>query len=178
MVHTFNGWGSPVLCLEQSTALDVIGIGLATGQVFLHNVCTDESLMSFKQDWGPVTTLSFRTGTYHYQLHCTLVLYIDGVDMLVSASTTGSIAVWDLNEKRLASVLYGAHQSLAAATFFNNEPVMVTNGADNTIKVIIIYIHSISTSMCIRKCDKNWFGAIFWEKAWAIYSTGYFSKIG
>ena len=31
-------------------------------------------------------------------------------------------------------------------------------------------LHSISTSICIRKCNKNWgsFLAIFWKKAWAI----------
>ena len=31
-------------------------------------------------------------------------------------------------------------------------------------------LHSISTSMCIRKCNKNFgdFGAIFWKKPWAI----------
>ena len=32
------------------------------------------------------------------------------------------------------------------------------------------FLHSISTSICIRKCNKNWgsFLAIFWKKAWAI----------
>ena len=41
------------------------------------------------------------------------------------------------------------------------------------------FLHSIRTSICIRKCNKNWgdFGAIFLEKTMG-YSTGYFSKIG
>ena len=69
-----------------------------------------------------------------------LALYTDGVDLMVSTSSSGNVAVWDLNEKRLASILYGAHQSLAAATFFNNEPILATNGADNAIKVIIIKV--------------------------------------
>ena len=32
------------------------------------------------------------------------------------------------------------------------------------------FLHSIRTSICIRKCNKNWgdFLAIFWKKAWAI----------
>ena len=32
------------------------------------------------------------------------------------------------------------------------------------------FLHSISTSICIKKCNKNFgdFGAIFWKKPWAI----------
>ena len=36
-------------------------------------------------------------------------------------------------------------------------------------------LHSISTSICIRKCNND-FGAIFWKKTMD-YSTGIFSKI-
>ncbi|XP_019856091.1 PREDICTED: WD repeat-containing protein 36-like [Amphimedon queenslandica] len=140
LVHTFNGWGSPLLCLEQSTALDVVGVGLANGGVLLHNVRTDQTIMRFKQDWGPVTGLSFRT---------------DGVDMMVSISAAGNIAVWDLNEKRLASVLYGAHQSLAAATFFNNEPIMATNGADNAIKIWIFDQSDGSARLLKERCGHS-----------------------
>ena len=39
------------------------------------------------------------------------------------------------------------------------------------------FLHSISTSICIKKYNKNWgdFGAIFWKKTMG-YSTGYFSE--
>ena len=41
------------------------------------------------------------------------------------------------------------------------------------------FLHSIRTSICIRKCNKFFcdFGAIFLEKSMG-YSTGYFSVIG
>ena len=41
------------------------------------------------------------------------------------------------------------------------------------------FLHSISTSICIRKCNKNfwWFRSHFLEKSMG-YSTGIFSKIG
>ena len=41
------------------------------------------------------------------------------------------------------------------------------------------FLHSISTSMCIRKCNKNfgWFWSHFLEKSMG-YSTGYFSDFG
>ena len=40
------------------------------------------------------------------------------------------------------------------------------------------FLHSIRTSICIRKCDKIFciFGAIFWKKAWAIVQ-GIFQKL-
>ena len=40
------------------------------------------------------------------------------------------------------------------------------------------FLHSISTSICIRKCNKIFgdFGAIFWKKPWAIVQ-GIFQKL-
>lgn len=42
----------------------MIAIGLADGHIYLHNLKFDETVMKFIQDWGPVTTISFRTGKY------------------------------------------------------------------------------------------------------------------
>ena len=61
-VYTFPGWASPVLAVVQSPAVDVVGIGLESGGVVLHNLRYDETVMRFHQEWGPVTGLSFRTG--------------------------------------------------------------------------------------------------------------------
>ena len=49
------------LC-HQAPAVDVVGVGLQSGKIILHNLKFDEVVMSFHQDWGPVTALSFRTG--------------------------------------------------------------------------------------------------------------------
>lgn len=62
LIYTFTGWGSPVLVLSQSPAVDVVGVGLETGDIVMHNLRYDETLMKFHQDWGPVIALSFRTG--------------------------------------------------------------------------------------------------------------------
>ena len=48
--------------LIQAPAVDVIGVGLENGKIIIHNIKFDETIMSFSQDWGPITTLSFRTG--------------------------------------------------------------------------------------------------------------------
>ena len=50
----------------QAPAVDVIAIGLSDGRVVLHNIRYDETIVEFKQDWGPVTALTFRTGTIRF----------------------------------------------------------------------------------------------------------------
>ena len=65
LVYSFTGWDSAVLTLVQSPALDVVGVGLGNGNVELHNIRTDLSLMTFTQTLGPVTTIAFRTGSVY-----------------------------------------------------------------------------------------------------------------
>lgn len=48
--------------VSQAPAVDVVGVGLQSGKIILHNLKFDEVVMTFHQDWGPVTALSFRTG--------------------------------------------------------------------------------------------------------------------
>lgn len=49
-VYEFRGWGSAVLCLEQSPALDVVGIGHADGRIVLHNLRVDESILTLAHE--------------------------------------------------------------------------------------------------------------------------------
>ena len=51
-------------CYLQAPAVDVVAVGLADGQIILHNLRYNESVMTFKQDWGPVTNITFRTGQH------------------------------------------------------------------------------------------------------------------
>ena len=64
LVYTFKGWGSSVQNLTQSPAVDVVGVGLGSGGVVMHNLKYDETVMRFHQEWGPVTSMSFRTGEF------------------------------------------------------------------------------------------------------------------
>ena len=68
MIYSFEGWGSSVLVLAQSPALDIVGAGLANGDVMIHNLKTDTTLMKFTQDWGPVSIIAFRAGQNLYFL--------------------------------------------------------------------------------------------------------------
>uniref|UniRef100_A0AAX7V6N7 Small-subunit processome Utp21 domain-containing protein n=1 Tax=Astatotilapia calliptera TaxID=8154 RepID=A0AAX7V6N7_ASTCA len=123
LLFTFAGWSAGVTVLQQSPAVDVVGVGTATGRIIIHNIRLDETLMSFTQDWGPITSLSFRT---------------DGPPIVASGSPQGHIAFWDLERHQLVTQHRHAHRtSIAGATFLQGEPILVTNGADNAIKVWI-----------------------------------------
>ncbi|XP_055056909.1 WD repeat-containing protein 36 isoform X2 [Misgurnus anguillicaudatus] len=123
LLYTFPGWTSAVTALQQTPAVDVVGVGLASGQIIIHNIRIDETLMKFQQDWGPVTALSFRT---------------DGHPIMASGSPVGHIGLWDLEEKKLVSQMRDAHTTaIAGLTFLHSEPLLITNGADNAIRVWI-----------------------------------------
>ncbi|XP_063744839.1 WD repeat-containing protein 36 isoform X2 [Eleginops maclovinus] len=123
LLFTFPGWSAGVTALQQSPAVDVVGVGTATGRIIIHNIRLDETLMSFTQDWGPISSLAFRT---------------DGSPILASGSPQGHIAFWDLERRQLVTQQRHAHSTaVAAATFLHGEPLLITNGADNAIKVWI-----------------------------------------
>ena len=122
-IYQFKGWGCEVTCLEQSPAIDVIAVGLVTGKIILHNLRYDEILLEFTQDWGRISSISFRT---------------DGHPIMATASSTGHIVFWNLEEKRVASQIMNAHDaSVTGMVCLSNEPLMLTSSPDNTLKLWI-----------------------------------------
>lgn len=47
---------------HQAPVVDVVAVGLEDGRILVHNIKFDETLVSFVLDWGPVTSIAFRTG--------------------------------------------------------------------------------------------------------------------
>ncbi|CAH3115617.1 unnamed protein product [Pocillopora meandrina] len=123
LIYTFSGWSEPITAVEQAPAVDVVGIGLQSGKIILHNLKFDETVMSFHQEWGPVIGLTFRT---------------DGNPIMASASTEGHIALWDLEKRQLSSTLRDAHKgSVCGMKFLSSQPLLATNGPDNSLKIWI-----------------------------------------
>ncbi|XP_002119330.3 WD repeat-containing protein 36-like [Ciona intestinalis] len=122
MLYEFGPWkDSRITCLEQSSAVDIIGVGTETGDILLLNLKTGDVLMKFMQDYGPVTCISFLT---------------DGSSTMATGTVSGHICLWDLEEKILKGLMSNAHAaSVAGLTFIPSQPLMVTNAADNTIKI-------------------------------------------
>ena len=58
---------------------------------------------------------------------------------MASASTLGHIAFWDLEKCQLGTVLHDAHEgTVSGMKFLPSEPLLVTNGPDNSLKVMIL----------------------------------------
>ncbi|KAG6500352.1 WD repeat-containing protein 36-like [Zingiber officinale] len=120
----FTGWNSSVCCCVASPALDVVAIGCSDGTIHVHNVRYDEEIVSFTHsERGAVTALSFRT---------------DGQPFLASGGSSGVISIWNLEKRRLQSVIREAHDgTIISLHFFANEPVLMSSSADNSIKMWI-----------------------------------------
>lgn len=123
LIYTFKGWDSAVTCLEQAPAIHVSAIGLSNGKIILHNLYYDETIMTFTQDWGCVTSISFRT---------------DGSPIMASGSTNRNIVFWDLENRQVASQLLKAHDAAVTGMIcLANEPLVLTSSPDNTLKLWI-----------------------------------------
>ncbi|TKC48029.1 hypothetical protein EI555_014056, partial [Monodon monoceros] len=123
LLYTFAGWKVGVTALQQAPAVDVVAVGLMSGQIIIHNIKFDETLMKFRQDWGPITSISFRT---------------DGHPVMAAGSPCGHIGLWDLEDKKLINQMRNAHSTaIAGLTFLHREPLLVTNGADNALRIWI-----------------------------------------
>lgn len=120
-VYAFNTWKSPITILEQAPAVDVVAVGLASGEICIHNLKFDETIMKFKQEWGPITALTFRT---------------DGAPIMITGSTQGHLAIWDLEQQALVQQHRHAHKgAITGLKSLPSEPLIVTSSRDNSLKV-------------------------------------------
>lgn len=123
LIHELKGWKEPVVVLEQSPAVDVVGVGLQSGRIVLINIKFEKILMSFYQEFGLVTAISFRT---------------DGKSIMATGSSSGTISFWDLEKKQSSYVLQAAHSgNVTGMKFFQKQPLLITSGPDNSLKIWI-----------------------------------------
>lgn len=126
---------SSIVCMTQSPAIDVVAIGRSSGNIVVHNIKLDQEIMRFRQNEGPVVGVAFRS---------------DGPSTMISGGG-GKISVWDLEEKRLLSVMEYVHDTeIAGMTFLPGQPLLLTNAADNSIKVWA-FDQSDGTGRLLRK---------------------------
>ncbi|XP_012564230.2 WD repeat-containing protein 36 isoform X1 [Hydra vulgaris] len=123
LIHEFKGWNASVMVLEQAPAVDVIAIGLENGRIILENIKFEVTMMTFYQEYGPVTALSFRT---------------DGTPVMASGSSLGNIVFWDLEKKQTINMIEKAHSSsVTGMKFFHKQPLLITSAPDNSLKIWI-----------------------------------------
>lgn len=120
LVYTYKPFASKICVLESAPAIDVCAIGLIDGDIILLNLKYDEYVMQFKQDWGPVTGISFRT---------------DGYPLMITSSTNGQVVVWNLEERQIANQFTAHSDAIATAVCLQSEPLLFTSSRDNSIKL-------------------------------------------
>lgn len=78
---------------------------------------------------------------------------VDGHSVMAAGSPVGHIGLWDLEAKKLIGQMRDAHTtSIAGLTFLHGEPLLLTNGADNAIRVCLHHFFlSVSCSFLMTK---------------------------
>jgi len=112
-----------VTCLANAPALDTVAVGLADGSIRVHNVRLDSPVAVFGHDGGrkPVRDVSFSSGR--------------GAPLLAAVGDSGTVSVWDLEKKRLRTLVVGAHDAAGISCyFFPGSPILMTSGGDNALK--------------------------------------------
>ncbi|OXB79497.1 UNVERIFIED_CONTAM: hypothetical protein H355_013893 [Colinus virginianus] len=105
--------------LHPSTYLNKILLGSEQGGLQLWNIRSNKLLYSFP-GWGLGVTALAQS------------------PVMAAGSPVGHIALWDLEEKKLMSQMRNAHSTaVAGMSFVPGEPLLITNGADNAIRVWI-----------------------------------------
>ncbi|XP_073271083.1 U3 small nucleolar RNA-associated protein 21 homolog [Primulina huaijiensis] len=123
-LHEFKGWNAAICCCVSSPALHVIAVGCSDGKIHVHNILYDEEVVTFTHsNSGAVTALSFST---------------DGQPLLASGGSSGVISIWNLEKRKLHSIIREAHDcSIVSLHFFACEPVLMSSSADNSVKMWI-----------------------------------------
>ena len=130
---------SSVTALAQSPAIDVIGVGFASGEISVYDIRADEKIMRIFVREGPVQALAFRGGKRDPSASNPPknLYFADGHPALASASETGHISLWDLSSGgRLLHTVRGAHDSsISALQWIPGQPLLISSGDDNSVKV-------------------------------------------
>lgn len=107
-----------ITCIAQA-AIDVVGIGFSTGEVIVHDIAADEPIARFFMEGGAVRSIAFRNGE----------------KILATASASGAIAFWDLEENALLHLLRSAHEgAVSYVEWIPGHSLLVSSGEDNAVK--------------------------------------------
>jgi U3 small nucleolar RNA-associated protein 21 len=127
--------------LAQSPAIDVVGIGFASGDISIYDIRADEKIMRIFVREGPVQALAFRGGKggTTFAVSRESYSFADGHPALASASEMGHISLWDLGSGgRLLHTIRGAHDgSISSLQWIPGQPLLVSSGDDNSVKVCV-----------------------------------------
>ncbi|CEP61608.1 rRNA-processing protein UTP21 LALA0_S03e06744g [Lachancea lanzarotensis] len=125
LLFTADEFPYTITTAECAPALDIIGLGSASGEVILYNVKKGRKVRTIKTP-VPISSLSFRT---------------DGAAHLAVGSANGDLIFYDLDRRSRIHILKSVHREqyggISKASFLNGQPIVVTSGDDNQLKEYI-----------------------------------------
>ncbi|KAH9278744.1 WD repeat-containing protein 36 [Echinococcus granulosus] len=154
-IYWFRGFDSSVTCLVQAPSFDVCAIGLGNGQIVLHNLRYDMTLITVGQDGGAITTIEFRSGKIFPRnsagLGASEALRCAGIENLIepnasiyllAGSESGQLSMWELESGGTCRAVNQADEFHLARVIHlfcipSGEAAgsLVSSGADNCVKV-------------------------------------------
>ncbi|KAF2297053.1 hypothetical protein GH714_016148 [Hevea brasiliensis] len=137
---------TPTCLMHPDTYLNKVVLGSQEGTLQLWNISTKKKLYEFK-GWNSsitscvsspaldVIAIGCADGKIHvHNIRCDE----EWTTLLASGGSSGVISIWNLEKRRLQSVIREAHDnSIISLHFFANEPVLMSASADNSIKMWI-----------------------------------------
>lgn len=80
----------------------------------------------------------------------------DGINTVASSSPLGHIAIWDLDNRRLGAVIRDAHNGSAPGLYFlQSQPLLLTSGPDNSLKMWIFDQSDGSARLLRSRCGHS-----------------------
>ncbi len=125
--------GGQILCMTPSHHRDIIAYGTSTGGVYVYNYGTDTVLVSLRHDGGAAVTA--------------MIMREDREGYLVTGTSLGEVAVWDLAEQCLDGILTRSKQvkskdealdtphvdAVHTLVFIPKTHLLVTGAGDNAL---------------------------------------------
>ncbi len=125
LIHTFSPFDSAIRTMTGAPVADIVAVGLENGCVCMMDVKKDERLFSLHHQ-ASVTGVSFRTD-------------MGSASQMAVGLGNGSVALWDLETRRLHSTWSAHTQCPVSAIFFIvNQPIILTTAGDNSMKEWIV----------------------------------------
>jgi len=154
IIHVFSclpeSTSTTVTALEQSPAVDTIGVGMSDGNVHLVNLRHDKKLFSLKHKNVSITSLSFRTDGSAMRY---------GIAPLAVGRSDGTISIWDLTPpeevdmgRTLLCELEKVHPGgIAKLSYFPQEPLLLSIGTTSNSLLMHVFDNPDHSGRLLRQ---------------------------
>ena len=139
--------------MSPAPALDVVAVGLSNGTVQIINIRLDEILFSL----GNATEAAGK-GISTSESKCLSFNSNAGKPLLAVGGSQGVIVLWDLEKRKVQTLIRDAHSDLGGVTsvhFFAGESILMSTGMDNAIKFWILDNNDGSARLLRFRCGHS-----------------------